>query len=512
MKKMIDIKALVISVIVASISLLTDRLIFDFYSFEKSRYIKLKVIYFVIVIILGQLLKALLSLARQNKTVLKAVKVTGVCILFCTACLIIVYPGIWIWDNCEMLRGASCLALGGWHGYYMEHFFAFSLMLLPFPAGIIILQIIFIAAIIGREFYLIYSVVENKKLSYIILATVLLPTSLFWILSPYRTAVFGFLVGLETLEFLLMKKAYNGEWNTLIYYAILYSFTWSFRSEGYVLLLFIPIIAYFISKINWKKGAFYLIFSLALVLIVKAPIKSNRAYLTMSLMNPMELMMRHNLNSDDINRDLSSIDKVFSVLAMKSSASTVYAVNGPESAVNKEGFLDNIYCSKEEWNEMLKAYANVIFFNPQLFLKLRWGTFVPGITSSKGAIDTIENCVSGVMERFMFDSFPLTSPISEDMRQSFGRMLGRMGSICGTAVIPACILLCGFVLGIGGGQKELWGSVMVQFLMLAVVFIAEPASNSAYFYPFYNTAYLLLVFGLINMADYLINAFKQKHL
>lgn len=146
MKKMIDIKALVISVIAASISLLTDRLIFDFYSFEKSRYVKLKVIYFVIVIILGQLLKALLSLARQNKTVLKAVKVTGVCILFCTACLIIVYPGIWIWDNCEMLRGASCLVLGGWHGYYMEHFFAFSLMLLPFPAGIIILQIIFIAA------------------------------------------------------------------------------------------------------------------------------------------------------------------------------------------------------------------------------------------------------------------------------------------------------------------------------------------------------------------------------
>lgn len=53
---------------------------------------------------------------------------------------------------------------------------------------------------------------------------------------------------------------------------------------------------------------------------------------------------------------------------------------------------------------------------------------------------------------------------------------------------------------------------MVQFLMLAIVFIAEPASNSAYFYPFYNTAYLLLVFGLINIADYLINAFKQKRL
>lgn len=503
----INKKAIIATLIITLISLATDHLNFDFTSFELLRYIKIKIIYAIVLIILGQLIAMLFSLAKKDKEILASIRISGICTIFLLICLIITYPGIWGWDNMEMLKGASELTLGGWHGIYMEYFFVFSLMLCPFPAGIVIIQILLVSIVIGREFYLLYTVIDNKKLAYISLITLVLPENLFWALSPYRITVFGSLVGLAVLEFVLMKKVYKG---SILYYIILYSFIWALRGEGYILLLFIPVVAFTILKLGGlKKGLLYLLISMVMVLIVKTPVNSNRAYLTMSLMNPMEIMVKYDLTSDDINRDLQAIDKVFDVQIMKNSNSTVYAVNGPESAWSTKGFLDNIYCSDEQWNDMLKAYANVIFFNPQLFAKLRWKTMWGSMTSFRGNIAEIGQLVNSEAGQFMFDSFWLSSPISENIRQSFGGLLGCLGKICGTSVIPVCIIIAIFILGIITKKTELWIPSMILILMIGCVFLTEPASNSSYFYSIYNSAYILIIYFIIEAADWLYRTYKQ---
>lgn len=99
MKKIVktDIRAFGVSVILFLILLATDHLVFDFHAFILSRYIGIKIVYLVILTILGQLAKSLLLLAKKDKAVLKAIGFSSICIAFLMACLIITYPGIWVW-------------------------------------------------------------------------------------------------------------------------------------------------------------------------------------------------------------------------------------------------------------------------------------------------------------------------------------------------------------------------------------------------------------------------------
>ena len=60
------------------------------------------------------------------------------------------------------------------------------------------------------------------------------------------------------------------------------------------------------------------------------------------------------LSSDNLQRDLGNIDKVFSVDTLKNSEASPISASVEGAAWFKEGFWDNIYCSQEDWNNMLK--------------------------------------------------------------------------------------------------------------------------------------------------------------
>ena len=54
------------------------------------------------------------------------------------------------------------------------------------------------------------------------------------------------------------------------------------------------------------------------------PIPSDRNYLASAIMNPLECMMKSELSSDNLQRDLGNIDKVFSVDTLKKFRSVTY--------------------------------------------------------------------------------------------------------------------------------------------------------------------------------------------
>jgi hypothetical protein len=67
--------------------------------------------------------------------------------------LLLSWPGIWVWDNREMVKMVSTMNISGWHGLYNHYLFAISLMLFPFPTGINIVQILILGIIASRIFF-----------------------------------------------------------------------------------------------------------------------------------------------------------------------------------------------------------------------------------------------------------------------------------------------------------------------------------------------------------------------
>lgn len=516
LKERINIKILCLSIVFAMISFFTDNIIFDKIQIQRQHYLTLKLIYVILIVCIGQLICKLVYAIKRSESVRTAVKFAGICFGILMVFLFLTYPGIWLWDNMEMLSMASTMKLSGWHGYYMQCFFVFALMAIPFPVGVNICQIIIIASVMGRIFYIVSGWIKNKKKAYLLILFLLLPANLYWSLMAYRTAFFGFFYGLAVLEFINLWK--NKDCN-LIYFVLLYGFIWNIRSEGYGLLLFIPLIAFKLFHSEQKKNAVtFLIGSLIMAGVVSMPIPSDRNYLASAIMNPLECMMKSELSSDNLQRDLGNIDKVFSVDTLKNSEASPISASVEGAAWFKEGFWDNIYCSQEDWNNMLKAYCNLVYFNPQLFLKFRAETMLASINYNKSTINEIESLVNGAEGQFGFDSFNGTKPINEGMRQFVQKLIGyewgesfvyKVGIILGSAIVPLAMVFVLFVYGVYCRRKELWLSSIVVFATIFIVFLTAPAANSMYYYSLYNSMYLLLVIWGIIKTDGLKIPYKK---
>ena len=160
---------------------------------------------------------------------------------------------------------------------------------------------------------------------------------------------------------------------------------------------------------------------------------------------------------------------------------------------------------------MLKAYCNLVYFNPQLFLKFRAETMLASINYNKSTITEIESLVNGAEGQFGFESFNGTKPINEGMRQFVQKLIGyewganfvyKIGTILGSTIIPLMIVFVLLMYGVYFRRKELWLSSIVVFVTISIVFLTAPAANSMYYYSLYNSMYLLLiVWGITKMDE-----------
>jgi hypothetical protein len=501
----------ILSLIIASLSFVSDNIIFNTISIEIKHYMHWKIIYIMVIMIIGQLIYKLMVNLKDNREVKMSFYFSLICLGILAVFLIMVYPGIWLWDNMEMLSLATEMNMSSWHGYYMQCFFVLSLMLIPFPVGINIVQIVIISAVMGRIFYIISSNIKNKRLSYILIIFLILPANLYWSLMAYRTAFFGFFFSLAILEFI---NFWRTEDINLFYAIILYGFVWNIRSEGYSLLLFIPIIAYkFIRYKKLKKGLIFIIGTFFFALAVTKPINSDRAYLATAIMNPLGNMMQYDLNSDHLESDLSKIDKVFSVDIMKNSVASPLSTSVEGSAWSKEGIWDNIYCSDYDWKNMLEAYANLVYFNPLLFIKLRAKTMLSSITLNKNNVGTIASLINGSESKFGFSSYIGSKPISEDVRQIIRKIIGfeyggnaicNLGIVLGSAIIPMLMVFLLLVYSIIKKCPEMLCVSLVTLTTIFIVYISAPAANPMYYYSIYNSMFLILFVFIVKLIDKLL--------
>ena len=107
LKDRINIKILCLSIVFAMISFFTDNIIFDKIQIQRQHYLTLKLIYVILIVCIGQLICKLVYAIKRSESVRTAVKFAGICFGILMVFLFLTYPGIWLWDNMEMLNMAS---------------------------------------------------------------------------------------------------------------------------------------------------------------------------------------------------------------------------------------------------------------------------------------------------------------------------------------------------------------------------------------------------------------------
>ena len=104
LKDRINIKILCLSIVFAMISFFTDNIIFDKIQIQRQHYLTLKLIYVILIVCIGQLICKLVYAIKRSESVRTAVKFAGICFGILMVFLFLTYPGIWLWDNMEMLN------------------------------------------------------------------------------------------------------------------------------------------------------------------------------------------------------------------------------------------------------------------------------------------------------------------------------------------------------------------------------------------------------------------------
>lgn len=114
--------------------------------------------------------------------------------------LLLTWPGIWRMDEFGILTSAVQLFPHFWQNYITSVFYIFALMLFPFPAGVILVQIICISLIVARLVTLCLSAEPEqigKKKRNICYVLLLVPFLLLPVLDsnlyPMRVSVHAFL-------------------------------------------------------------------------------------------------------------------------------------------------------------------------------------------------------------------------------------------------------------------------------------------------------------------------------
>lgn len=272
--------------------------------------------------------------------------------------LLLMWPGIWRWDDIGVLTlSVKQFEIDYWQSLLTNLLYFFSLSLLPFPSGIIIIQIFIISLIIG---YISAKFLQRfGKKAYIFELFMLLPAMITNNLYPMRAVLYGYVMLLLFIE-VIMTPILN--YKKAIMIGILSSIIATWRSEGIIFLLFVPL-WYILTNSKNKKVVFVLVMILLCGFKTLSSLQppTNSGYIVTAILEPLDSFVKNDFKSDDKKKDLEIIDNVLSVDMMQQAASS--------ADVFWNGGLRNT--DKESVNELIKVYVKIIVFNFPDFVKER---------------------------------------------------------------------------------------------------------------------------------------------
>jgi hypothetical protein len=369
---------------------------------------------------------------KNDEFVRKQIHFTCIYLGIMLLLLLVLWPGIWRWDEFYILERAVNLKANYWQHFLTSILYIFSLMVFPSPGTIIVVQISCISIIVGYILSTCYFYLKQSKIIYFLLIPFLLPPVIDNNFYPMRTTLYAYLE-LLFLFWIIHKKRINKgiQINDILFSSIITAILINWRSESIYYIILMPIILFvaFKSEANRKHKMAYLvlatIFTASMMLVQSEGLNRvyGEKYLLTSMISPLSMMVQEEIEEET----LETIDKVMSVDILKEYASP-YGIN--PYYVN--GFIRE-NATKEEYSQLKQTYMKLVLTHLDSFMKYRLETLMAtsglyediriNIYDSSAIYDVDENGNFTASIYTYFNQFPFTTPIFKELRKNTIRWL-----------------------------------------------------------------------------------------
>ena len=495
-----------------------DRL---FFSYDKVNVIQImiKALYFVFLIMLWLFLFHVVRQIRKgNDDYRRGAIYFGIYFPATMAIMVFIWPGTWFWDDVITLQTISTYQLDAWHHVLTGVYQAILLQLLPFPAGMIILQNFIISICVARVlinlekcFWICKS--KNPIVWILKFLPFLLPPVLAYQYSGFRLGIYSYLELLFITEFVTVvrrKKIWSLKYGLFISIICILTAAWRTESVFYVPITGLVILLLDKALISTKKKIGFVLLILfgfsSLFLWQKQALK-NDDYVLVSFANPCTELVRM---SDPIadHEELKKIGVIFDLEIIHQNPSKT-----GEKMFWIEGFVKSGY-SKQEYRDFLKAIATLSLKYPKVFWVERWNTFLRSVEISEKTNTNLYDAFDEFLQNEMIKQAKTKNwisftPIFEKERKALiniwrgknfkGVILPRYMRIVWNAVIPILLLCYAWMKTLQKKKFLLFLILSALMIKLPVIFLMEPEGYFLYFLSFYLIGYVYGCFKLISI-------------
>lgn len=283
--------------------------------------------------------------------------------------LLLTWPGIWRWDEFIILDNAKIFYLNPYQNYIMSIFYILALMILPFPTGVIIIQIFLCSVLSGLICAMAVELFNlNSKYKMLLVVPFILFPSISSVLYPIRSSIYAYLE-LYIYIYIYYTFIRKKEWSVanIIIGAIVVALLSALRSETIYYIILLPLITIFFSdrKEYIKQKCIFMLLTIIIGGLLIAGQKNiekkylGDRYLIISTLNYLE-----DLNNNDFleEEDKEVINKVLSL--------DVLDEFGVGAVWNDELNLINLY-QKEDFTQFKLKYVELCLTHFHRFINLQ---------------------------------------------------------------------------------------------------------------------------------------------
>lgn len=434
--------------------------------------------------------------------------------------LLLVWPGIWRMDEFGILNSAVNLIPVFWQNYLTSIFYVFSLMLFPFPAGVVIVQ----CAVISLAAGFVITRFEKRFGKWGLLSFI--PFLFFPVLDsnlyPMRMSIYAFLE-LVLLVILVEKSEKTGQdmsciiqtrkKDNLFVCIVLAAIVTVWRTEAIYYLLFFPLLLWILFAKKWNRKKLvqticgYLVLSLVLLVpqTVGDKLTSGNQYDLTSVVLPLVPLVEAADASDSCQEELAAIDEVINVEV---------AVRGARE--NKSGIslfwgnpdFQRTDYTDEEYAQFKSAYYRLILKYPTVFLQERFTCFMQ-------SVDLLENTTELFSKKDVpnyetFRTYPLTKPLNETLRNrticflewrsasDYHQKKAGYSFVYGP-FLPIAILLVSWSYCLIRKKWKQFFILSLPLIKVPLIMLTAPSRLFMYYYSLYLIGYVLLFYLLIGL-------------
>lgn len=498
-----------------------DNLFFNYPNVYKDNMLIIKMLYFVFLCaIFYFIFYVKKEISEKNQLFKRGIKIFCIYFVIIFIILLLIWPGSWNWDDVWNLYSDYGYDFNSWHHILTTIFHQIFLQILPFPAGIIIIQNIIISIIVSfvivklENVYSLY--LDNKFIDFAIkiMPFVMLPV-LRYQLSGNRN---GFYLFFELLFLVLilcsLKEKKEEKLSYLLCISCLCALVSNWRSEGFIYLIF-GILFFVFNRYLGSKNKRYLI--IAVLISVYFLINHYQSYyiklqhakdytLTATVSQAADLIRVMDKNKD--GELLRSIDRVLNVQA---------PIDYPQKAgidlYWEKKFVKLTY-TDEDYNEYLKALIISSFKYPKTLLFNRLEIFKdsmlpPHYFSFDDSRDMINifDSQKGIKDTDLFfrnSGFILNSPVSTNVRNNIIKFISctnnyKIFSIVWNSFYPLSYILLFLVIMILKKQKAETTVISGLLIKQLIVVLFQPVAFFQYYLSIYIIGYIIFFYYLISL-------------